>query len=87
MCTKRLRARPVDDLIGEPREPTGVRPFLRLAAVCSALVGAVLLVVGYGKEHRDLRRLYLLSIGWLAHIVAALTIVARIVASRLFVRR
>lgn len=87
MCTKRLCARPVDDFIGEPREPTGVRPFLRLAAVSSALVGAVLLVVGYGREHRDLRRLYFLGIGWLALIVAVLTIVAGIVASRRLVRR
>ncbi|MFP5318618.1 MAG: hypothetical protein ACLGI2_10025 [Acidimicrobiia bacterium] len=64
-----------------------MRPFLRLAAVCSAIVGIVLLVVGYAREHRDLGRLYLLAIGWLALLVAALTVGAAIVTSRRSVRR
>ena len=52
--------------------------FLCFGGVLSGVVGVVLLLTAFGREHRDLQRLYLLTAGWLGLACGALLVIAAI---------
>ncbi len=51
---------------------------LCLGGAIFAVGGAVLLLVGFAREHRDVQRLWTLAVGWLGLGVGALVVMAAI---------
>ena len=49
---------------------------LCLSGAVVAVVGAVLLLIGFAREHRDVQRLWILAAGWLGLGVGALVLMA-----------
>ena len=52
---------------------------LCVAGGVAAVVGAVLLLIGFARETRDVQRLWILAAGWLGLGVGALVLMAAIV--------
>lgn len=55
--------------------------FFRALCVVGAVlagVGAVLLLIGFAREHRDVQRLWILAAGWLGLGVGGLVLMAAI---------
>ncbi len=50
--------------------------FLYVVGAVVAGVGAVLLLIGFAREHRDVQRLWILAAGWLGLGVGALVLMA-----------
>ncbi len=50
--------------------------FLCVVGAVVAVAGAVLLLIGFAREHRDVQRLWILAAGWLGLGVGALVLMA-----------